>query len=763
MNTARAITNEPKPLLDQLAAALSWFDAQLTLPSDRAELAGWQASLSQIRAADQQPMDSAIALMGESGAGKSSLLNALLGLDLLPHDAGSAVTASVTEIRHGDRQFRIHAEVESRESFLPRFSQICERLRETWTESSSNEAALAVAVDESEASIVRSVVGMEPAELFKHTRPGEEHTLLHPEVKKVLDAGTELTRAFAEDDSDELRVACRACLSSRHPLWPLMRRVTIEGPFPLLSSGLRLVDVPGLNDPDPVRNRIAQQALQSAQLVWLVLNAKRAMTGEIMRFLTESRLLTKLELEGRLGSLVAVATHADQFDDAGLTQAFDLTEDADLQTLLNCHRERVEKEVRRSLRRAWEETVAAAGEHVNADTAAGGRRRLEETPFFSVSSTESLLLRRIVRSKKPPVLERDEQTGIPQLARWIATDFVAREQRTHRQRVERQALQLRDAIRSTLARREDIKRKLAGLGTAQKGGLKGSQERARTFLEERLADHHAHAQKETEAQAERVRAAMQSGMQAAEDELAQGIPDRLAGIHHMTLRAICRRGGVFYGSTRNWDLPADIADAITKRVVFRWAELFENSAKGFLDDVARKSTDLLSLHAHFLFDAIVQLVGDGIPGLDRLKQPTRQLQFELDMVRPEITESLQSARMSFERDLVNMLREHLGPAFERAADERGVGMKQRMVQALCANLDAVAPTLLPALARDLDERVVEVNVILVGQVGRAHDSVRRVAQIEEGNLKVALFETTPDELIRTADILARGLSMLDAA
>jgi hypothetical protein len=158
------------------------------------------------------------------------------------------------------------------------------------------------------------------------------------------------------------------------------------------------------------------------------------------------------------------------------------------------------------------------------------------------------------------------------------------------------------------------------------------------------------------------------------------VPERLAGIHWATLRAIVRRDGVFVGSTRRWDLPAEIAASVTRRVVFRWAELFESDSSRFLDGVTHKCADLLALHASYLYNLIAQAVGDGVPGVDRLQQPTQQLELELDLIGTDITERLQSTRMSFERDLIDSLRHELQPAFEAAAQERGSGMKQRMVE-----------------------------------------------------------------------------------
>lgn len=747
-------------LLSQTRRALELLCRALPKVEDRTEVLRWFGQLNAIERDAEQPLDAAVALLGESGAGKSSLINAVLGCDLLPHDAGSAVTAAVTEIAAGDDGFEITVQTETSQSFHQRFASACGRLREVFA---ADQSSAPVTADESDASLVRSVTGMEIDELLKHSKSGQESRLLLPEVQDALARGPNLRCTFADAELPAVQSRCRDYLSSKKSLWPLVQRVSIRGPFQLLRSGIRLVDVPGLNDPDPVRNRVAQDALRSAHVVWLVLSAKRAMTGAVMSYLTESGLLYRLEMNDRLGSLVVVATHADQLDDRGLIQAFSLPEDTSLDDLLTRHKERVQTEVRTALLRAWNETVNAADGHVNPETVESGRRRLNEVPFFSVSSTESLYLRRVMKSRKAPSLENDEQTGIPGLVRWMAEEFVAKERQAHQSRLSRRLQLLREAIRSTLSPREDISRKLAKLGSTEKGGLKGSQDRAQTFLDERLSEHNRRAEREVEAQAERLRVAIRAGVDAAESEITSHIPERLGGIHWATLRAIVRRDGVFNGSTRTWDLPAEVASSISKRVVFRWAELFETSAKQFLESVTLKSSDLLSQHAHFLYGLITEAVGDGLPAMDRLKRPTQRLEFELDLIRTEITERLESARMSFERDLVSNLRCHLRPAFERAANQSGRGMKQEMVKVIVHQLDQIAPELLPALTRDLNEKVVEVNGILNSQVERAHELVQQSAKIEAHNLKVAIFERTPEELIASADTIAEGLRLLEVA
>ena len=749
--------------LGKLRAALRYFERTLKDTDDKAELAAWLQQVEAIELASTRTLNCSVALLGESGAGKSSLLNALIGVDLLPHDSGSAVTAAVTEIEYQGQGFGIVAEVEDLATFKLRFERICQNLRDAAAEAATDSVETVASFDNSDVSIAKAVTGLDPLDLLKESTTGSEWTLVLPEVQHALENGPNISAQFADSEIDDLKETCRDLLSSRGSLWPIVRRVVVGGPFVLLQSGIRLVDVPGLNDPDAERNRIALESLQKAQLVWLVLNSKRAMTNTIMQYLTSSKLLTKLEMSGRLGSLVVVATHADQFDEQGLIRACGLSNDVSIGELLEHHERRVGAEVRRSLLRAWDESVLNADGHVSPQTNHSGRATLEAVPFFSVSSTESLLLRNIVKSKRLPNFESDEQSGIPRLTQWMVTEFVQREQNVHKRELVRRTSELAQVIRSTLTNRESGKRLLAGLQSAGKGGLKGSTERAQTFLAERLQEHRIQAAQAIERQSEAVKLAIEAGINAASVSIIRDIPSQLGSIHWATLRAIVRRNGQFNGSTKYWDIPKDIADIITGKVVFRWAELFEASATGFLDAVVHKCGDLLSQHAHMLHELISQGAGTVLSQLNRLAQPTQGLKYSTDLKGVDIGEQLLATRMSFEHDLLQQLRVEMQPIFEAAAAESGRGMKARIVSTITGELARVAPSVLPALSHYLHEKVVEVDGILMWHVERSHEEVSRLAGIEAKNLETALTQRTPEELLHSANTLAEGLSMFAAS
>src|ERR1039458_6292251 len=56
--------------------------------------------------------------------------------------------------------------------------------------------------------------------------------------------------------------------------WPLISRVRIYGNCPVLANGVVLVDLPGLNDPNPAREQVTKRYLNDAHHIWLVCNSQ---------------------------------------------------------------------------------------------------------------------------------------------------------------------------------------------------------------------------------------------------------------------------------------------------------------------------------------------------------------------------------------------------------------------------------------------------------------------------------------------------------
>ena len=58
--------------------------------------------------------------------------------------------------------------------------------------------------------------------------------------------------------------------------WPLTRKVVLHGPWAVLSTGARLVDLPGVRDANAARAAVASSYLQHCHKIWIVAPIKRA-------------------------------------------------------------------------------------------------------------------------------------------------------------------------------------------------------------------------------------------------------------------------------------------------------------------------------------------------------------------------------------------------------------------------------------------------------------------------------------------------------
>ena len=58
--------------------------------------------------------------------------------------------------------------------------------------------------------------------------------------------------------------------------WPLIRKVRLRGPWPVLSTGAVLVDLPGVKDSNAARAKVAESYLQNCNQIAIVAPIKRA-------------------------------------------------------------------------------------------------------------------------------------------------------------------------------------------------------------------------------------------------------------------------------------------------------------------------------------------------------------------------------------------------------------------------------------------------------------------------------------------------------
>jgi len=734
--------------------------------SDRSDL----SLLDEIDHAASQALESmgaeasfSVALLGESGAGKSSLINAIAGLDLLPHNSGRAVTASVCEVTRGDSDFLVEVEFRDVKDSLEMVRGLGSRLlgaAEDRVDAGSGTSSLQL--DDGDSRLIEAITGRSPEDCVSAASSGLDSLLLD-DARIALTSGGCGKFDFPGATGKEVQDCVEQYLSSARNLWPFVQRVSVTGPFETMPHGVRLVDVPGLNDPDPSRDRVAREHLQQAGLVWLVLSAKRAATGEIVRFLTESRLLTRLQLDGRLGSVAVVVTHADQLDEEGLIRELRLPEDITFDELLSHHVRRTEGHVRSELLKVWDETVRQADfDPEQFGRIRDGRNLLDRIQVFCVDSRQFMLARRIMRTPRGAIrrFDSEEQTGIPKLLEWLGSEFIEKERKSAVLRATDRADRLEKEIRSVFGHRKAVKQALEKWRNATRGGVGDVKQGAATFLQEQITAHKEESRIKAETEAARVTDAIHRATEEARSMLRSEVPDELKSIHWSTLRAIVRRRGVFHGTAKRWDIPQQIADRIASKLVFRWSGLFENFATSFLNSLESKSVDLVAQHRHVLYQAVAAALGEASTELLPERQEQQSLSLGFDLAQAAVSQQLRTTRLGFSAALVDCMRRELSPAFDAAAKESGRGMKDRIVLILLDKLEGSVPTVVAALNRDIEGQVAAVKAMLLARVADAHHMVAESAMREAANMEADLRQTSDQELRRQIGALEQGLSLL---
>ncbi|XP_038652404.1 uncharacterized protein LOC119965715 [Scyliorhinus canicula] len=275
------------------------------------------------------PPPTHIAVIGDTGSGKSSLLNALLDEEaVLPTSAMRACTAVAVEVSHNSHNDCYCAEVEffSEEewqnelfSLLRDMSDKNGRLKKRRPDPNS-EASMAY-------SRVKAVYGK---------------ILPYNELKEIRDVTSYLgkTEIISETRARDFRFKVQRFIDSRTDdsrgcrggeFWPIVKRVRIRVPrSAVLRTGAVLVDLPGIRDSNTARNNIAKEYLTNCDAVWIVANVTRAIDDKTAKDMLDESLRRQLLMDGQYGRIAFICTKSDSHNVTEILRALPQTSDCNL-------------------------------------------------------------------------------------------------------------------------------------------------------------------------------------------------------------------------------------------------------------------------------------------------------------------------------------------------------------------------------------------------------------------------------------------------
>ena len=309
-----------------------------------------------------------IGVLGNTGVGKSSLLNALLDeASVLPTSGSRGCTAAVVELRY-------NADFENKKVNTSAEEVPCYRGEVEFITYQEWLAELRILVDECSTQD-KNIYALEPdpqtsAEaanawkkldqvyghgtmaghrrkptsavfnllannwqvrklLISQTECPDQHAVIHISEGSIIpgsndskqlmssfqDMNARLRRRkkkWAQDFRKKINsYVYRKGNGSEPQTWPLIRKVVLHGPWACLSTGACLVDLPGVRDANAARAKVSEQYLQHCNQIWVVAPIKRAVDDGTAKELLGEQFKRRLLMDGQYGNVSFICTQTD--------------------------------------------------------------------------------------------------------------------------------------------------------------------------------------------------------------------------------------------------------------------------------------------------------------------------------------------------------------------------------------------------------------------------------------------------------------------
>lgn len=680
----------------------------------------WESEALAIQTQLEQPQSVRVALVGTTGAGKSTLLNSLLGVQLLQVGVNQSITSFVTLVRYAPGpEYKVEIQYET----LQEWAEEVERFLKA--------AAPGDDGSESEAKSIinnlrKRVEAVHAISLEDPSRYPQLHDLpVAPEVARIFQ-GTPLVKSSFQDVKGMVEFL-RSVVRSDSPAWPLVKQVTIEGPFESLRGGIELADLPGTNDFNDARVDVTRDFIRETPYVWLVFSMKRGITKDGAEILEREKVLRTLVLSGSFNSLQLIGTHADDVDwDVAPELGVDPDRDNDID-LIRAYRRSFVETSRPVLLQMVDNLANGLDESA---TQARMREMAQRAPIHAVSARAFNNMTGIVRSAQHFGLTDVEDTGIPGVLRALreVSDEVGGGL------TGRTALHRIENLQSEIA---SFFRARAAAGNPVAARAKASLEKEVSVLDQRAREALGRARSQLDEERRKflvridpmLKSSIQGVMKVALD---------WQRINWATLRAIVSRRGIFKSpSSGLHDLNEQVVDPLLKQLPMAWEAYFHSDLGSVRDRLTHRLEDLAEDFAGRARQLSLELDGASHDIFDQqLETFRRRLAFERQQCESQMAARIGEIRRQVIGSMSQTAKNRMSPSYEMASGESGPGMKLRM-------LGHLQPAARSAATPIFD------NI--------RHDLIARLEELE--NLLLSLFEALNDECIEQAKKIAENVNL----
>lgn len=708
----------PEELQYFITSFRGWLDnhgAPCLTAEHAALLESWREELAAAESLLEQKPELPIAFLGPSQQGKSSLINALLGENILAVGASvGACTCVITSIHHHHSpDYRAEIDFISLKDWKNELRAMQAAMNASPTDDDTE-------ADRREWEHEQKAAHEKFESVYRRDPPADltsfiEHSTLSLPEHIAARMATGEPIILSEGNARTLRNGVRQYLVGREQhddahFWPLISRVRIYGNFPVLANGVVLVDLPGVNDPNPAREQVTKRYLDQSRYVWLICNSQTGIDGVLTQLLRDNALLYQLYMEGRLDAFSVVTTRIDDINLAAVLEQMghDPEQFDDHHTpILAFRRQEITTHVQQNLLKIAGE-IASRADHTSVRE--DFFQRVRSIPVFPVSTNAYLHATGRMPLYRGMQLTPEESL-LPQLISHLHT--ITQEQ-SYRRQIEasyRRLNLLHDQVHgfflnqiravdldSSAARQEWAQLEIVGTRAITDGqtALQELRIRSEAALAERCS---SFDQRLTELES-RATTALRAVFRS------WGV------IHWRSLQAAMRRGGEWYSAStgREFNFSRDVARAYLDLLPFIWEEFFGTHLAALVADVAKNTQTELQKTAERIKGAM-DMIQHQPPGIREalgasLRTAAESFALQSGQVGAELTAQIQRTRQALAAGMVETAAIFMSPAYSSAAaDPGGAGIKRRMLDTLERYAEQHAPSLFINMRKELAEGV----------------------------------------------------------
>jgi hypothetical protein len=677
-----------------------------------------------------KPAEVRIALVGTTGAGKSTFLNALLCQEVLPVGVMEPCTAFVTTVRHAEGQgYRASIEFITPEEWAQDLDYLATTVEPAGGDDDGQDVTrqmIRAAKARIEAVFGQDALAVPGVDVRKLELPAE--------VKAVFAAKSRRDLAF--DEAKPMLAEIRKLIRGESVLWPFVKQVDIIGPYPQLPRGVVLVDLPGLNDPNAARVEVTRDYLRRSPFVWVVFNMVRGITEDIQTVLRDEKVLRDLLIYGNYHALGLVGTQADLIQPA-VADGLGLAPDCSDVELVNAYRTQSMTKARQTLQNMVRDFAPAGSnpEHTEALAA-----KAAKVPVHMVSAIAYCKLKKVGRYRLDMQLD-EADTGLPGVLQHLEaigqSEAVSYHERMAAKRLEALRREVVGFFRAQGVPAEVVQRLRSHVAEAD-----------RDFRQE-LTRHHDASTARMAAHREAFNQSLAGYLQDARQGVGE-VVEVWRNIHWGALRAATRKGGRHVTNRgKRINMGEDVVGPLMKMLPMVWDRFFTQDTRG----VVRAYVDAVKFLCSGYGREVARIL-QAVLKSDRTRHYAEQVKWfeeklallsENTLRQVEVT--VRERRTDMANRLIAAAHNELAPALIQAGLQAGSGMKQRMLDILEAQAKEVVQRTYTSIQQDLIDGLLELEARIIRHLAEIRKEAEKQADIFADNCSVDTDEATNNPVL----------------